>query len=196
MKKRFCRVMRMLIWIQFGPKWRQRQKAQISLPFKCAFIRSLINKDSQTSLKNSSLNAIKNIILDKKEVQNAYARQGQQAELKPLSGSSYTPLSYGIPYSQQDYFELMDWTGRVIRSDKRGSSDDQLSPILKRLGIESESWIESVTQFQKHFFDVAETMISLNEYQAKQNQRREKQKMGASPIEWIKGKSVSLSLYG
>ena len=138
----------------------------------------------------------KKYFLDEKEDQNPDRKYDQQAELKPLSGGSHTPLSYGIPYSQQDYFELVDWTGRVIRSDKRGAIDDQLPPILKRLGIESESWIESVTRFQKHFFDVAGTMTSLNEYQQKINQRREKQKEGVAPIEWIKGKSASLRLYG
>jgi hypothetical protein len=34
----------------------------------------------------------------------------------------------------------MDWSGRLIREDKRGAIDAALPPILKRLGIESESW--------------------------------------------------------
>ena len=134
--------------------------------------------------------------LDKKESKKSDNKIDKLADLKPLCGGSHTPLSYGIPYSQQDYFALVDWTGRVIRSDKRGAIDDNLPPILKRLGIESESWIESVTQFQKHFFDVAGTMTSLNAYKQKQNLRREKQKEGAAPIEWIKGKAASMRLYG
>ncbi|MBV1872432.1 MAG: hypothetical protein KUG83_07780 [Gammaproteobacteria bacterium] len=32
----------------------------------------------------------------------------QQASLKTLDGSSHTPLSEGIPYTRQDYFELVD----------------------------------------------------------------------------------------
>ncbi|MBV1916149.1 MAG: hypothetical protein KUG72_12235 [Pseudomonadales bacterium] len=138
----------------------------------------------------------KNYFLDKTEEQNLDGEYDQQAELKPLCGSSHTPLSDGIPYNQQDYFELVDWTGRAIREDKRGVIDDRLPSILTRMGIESENWIESVTRFQKHFFDVAGTMTSLNEYQQKQNQRREQQKEGAAPIEWIKGKSACARLYG
>ena len=120
----------------------------------------------------------------------------QQASLKILDGSSHTPLSEGIPYTRQDYFELVDWTGRVLRADKRGAIDESQAPILKRLGIDEESWIESVTHFQHHFFDVAGSVTSLERYQKAQNQRREKQIASLPPIERLKGKSASLKLYG
>ena len=58
----------------------------------------------------------------------------QQASLKILDGSSHTPLSEGIPYTRQDCFELVDWTGRALRADKRGVIDESQAPILKRLG--------------------------------------------------------------
>jgi REP element-mobilizing transposase RayT len=45
-----------------------------------------------------------------------------------------------IPYTFRDYLALVDWSGRLIRKDKRGAIDATLPPILKRLGIESESW--------------------------------------------------------
>ena len=45
-----------------------------------------------------------------------------------------------IPYTLRDYLALVDWSGRLIREDKRGAIDSGLPPILKRLGIESESW--------------------------------------------------------
>ena len=33
-------------------------------------------------------------------------------------------LSNEIPYHYRDYIELVDWTGRAIRADKRGGIDD------------------------------------------------------------------------
>ena len=47
----------------------------------------------------------------------------KQAPLKPLNGSSFAPLSEGIPFTRQDYFELVDWTGRFLQEDKRGVID-------------------------------------------------------------------------
>src|SRR5690606_21023107 len=38
-----------------------------------------------------------------------------------------------IPYTLRDYVALVDWSGRLIREDKRGAIDSGLPPILKRL---------------------------------------------------------------
>ncbi|MFT6034252.1 MAG: hypothetical protein ACI854_002798 [Arenicella sp.] len=44
----------------------------------------------------------------------------------------------GIPFKLVDYLELVDWTGRILRGDKRGRSENVLPPILKRLSLGSE----------------------------------------------------------
>jgi REP element-mobilizing transposase RayT len=48
--------------------------------------------------------------------------------------------SIAIPYSSQDYLQLLDWSGRAIRQDKRGHIDARLPPILSRLIIDREAW--------------------------------------------------------
>jgi REP element-mobilizing transposase RayT len=45
-----------------------------------------------------------------------------------------------IPYRFRDYLELVDWTGRTIRTDKRGSIDNCLPPIMHRLNINADAW--------------------------------------------------------
>ena len=35
---------------------------------------------------------------------------------------------------QQDYLNLLDWTGRVVRQDKRGAIPEHYPTILERLG--------------------------------------------------------------
>jgi hypothetical protein len=43
----------------------------------------------------------------------------------------------GIPFRLKDYVELVDWTGRIIREDKRGHIASDLPPIIKRMGLDS-----------------------------------------------------------
>lgn len=58
--------------------------------------------------------------------------------LKPFRGQQADQST--IPYGLGDYLELIDWTGRTIRTDKRGSIDDRLPPIMQRLNIDAEAW--------------------------------------------------------
>ncbi len=46
-----------------------------------------------------------------------------------------------IPFTLTDYLELVDWTGRAIREDKRGHIPAQLPPILERLRIDPAHWV-------------------------------------------------------
>ena len=50
-----------------------------------------------------------------------------------------------------EYLELLDWTGRQLRRDKRGSIPSHLAPILVRLGVDSEGWCDLVKKFGKLF---------------------------------------------
>jgi hypothetical protein len=59
----------------------------------------------------------------------------------------------GLPFHFSDYWELVDWTGRAIREDKRGYIPADVPSILTRLGVEAESWIETVRHFRRHFYD-------------------------------------------
>jgi len=54
-----------------------------------------------------------------------------------------------IPCSLEDYLELIDITGRIIRRDKRGVIAADCSPILQRLGIDAEAWLYIATNFER-----------------------------------------------
>ena len=54
----------------------------------------------------------------------------------------------GILFNFEEYLALVDWTGRIIRSDKRGHIDSTLPPILDRLQITPEQWRINTTQFE------------------------------------------------
>ena len=59
--------------------------------------------------------------------------------------------SKGIPFKLKDYIELVDWTGRIIRKDKRGAIDSTLPPILERIGLDAERWAILSTEFEERF---------------------------------------------
>ena len=54
--------------------------------------------------------------------------------------------SYGMMV--KDYLELVDWTGRIVRSDKRGSIDNTLPVIVNRLNITLDQWCQNASQFE------------------------------------------------
>jgi len=54
----------------------------------------------------------------------------------------------GILFDFEDYLNLVDWTGRIIRSDKRGHIEEYLPPILARLEISADQWRMNTTQFE------------------------------------------------
>jgi len=54
----------------------------------------------------------------------------------------------GIPCSLENYIELVDATGRIIRQDKRGAIEASLNPILDRLSIDADTWLHIATTFE------------------------------------------------
>ncbi|NCF36997.1 MAG: transposase [Gammaproteobacteria bacterium] len=54
----------------------------------------------------------------------------------------------GILFDFEEYLALVDWTGRNIRSDKRGHINSALPPILDRLQITFDQWRINTTQFE------------------------------------------------
>ncbi len=54
-----------------------------------------------------------------------------------------------IPFSLYDYLQLVDWTGRAIRDNKRGHIPSHLPPILQRLNIPTDEWLDNSQQFER-----------------------------------------------
>ena len=74
-----------------------------------------------------------------------------RASLKPLlhfDNNVSASRQAGIPFEFKEYLALVDWTGRIIRSDKRGYIESSLPPILDRLRITPEQWRINTTQFE------------------------------------------------
>jgi len=71
------------------------------------------------------------------------------APLMPFDATGTLP--WAIPFDLRDYLELLDWSGRIMRPDKRGSIDEQIPPILRRIGINPGLFIQCAGDFMYIF---------------------------------------------
>jgi len=77
--------------------------------------------------------------------------QPSHKELLPFMGSESHPGHDGIPFNLIDYLDLIDWTSRIVRSDKRGAIPPKAKTILERFSINDDAWLESVSHFEYRF---------------------------------------------
>ena len=68
--------------------------------------------------------------------------------LLPFENRLVNEHQTGILFNFEEYLALVDWTGRIIRNDKRGHIDNALPPILNRLQITPAQWRINTTQFE------------------------------------------------
>lgn len=105
--------------------------------------------------------------------------------LTPFIGNEHLSKQQtaGIQFSETDYFTLVDVTGRLIREDKRGYIPAELQPILRRLGINSENWLDSVQHFGRKYHVASGSVEKLQQMSAKLEQC------------WMQGLKTSQLLY-
>ncbi len=75
----------------------------------------------------------------------------QPNELLPFVGNPRQAMPKGLPFVLSEYLELVDWTGRSLRDDKRGSIPAHVPPILQRLRIEPNDWLHMTSRFELQF---------------------------------------------
>jgi REP element-mobilizing transposase RayT len=125
-------------------------------------IRAKMDKTPETA-KHTSI---------KKRIQAIKQHKPQPATLMPFAGNPRQDMPKGIAYRLQDYCELVDVTGRCIREDKAGHIESSQSPILERLGLDSDQWLTLSTEFEKHFCYAAGAELMMNEFKAHTNHKR------------------------
>jgi hypothetical protein len=64
----------------------------------------------------------------------------------------------------EEYFDLVDKSGRMTRSDKRGAIDAELAPILLRIGANPGAWLDTISRFGSNFRVAAGLVSSLREF--------------------------------
>lgn len=134
---------------------------------------SLLNlqRDAFTSLKTQvkSVNKLPQII---------------HQSLAKFDGPTHQSQQTGIPFHFADYLELIDWTGRAIRLDKKGYIDNQRPKLLHELGIASDAWLTSAKEFRRQYSGISGRWDSMCEFKKQHNSGK-----------WCKGKASSQALH-
>ena len=86
-------------------------------------------------------------------------------KLLPFTGNERRGQSpRGIPFPFKEYLELLDWTGRAIRDDKKGSIPKHIAPIMQRLNINEKEWLTNVQYFEHRFIKAIGPINALRQY--------------------------------
>ena len=59
-----------------------------------------------------------------------------------------------IPFRVRDYLELVDWTGRMVRVDKRGWIAETAPPVLEALQMDGAQWLGLSLSIQRRALQV------------------------------------------
>ena len=79
-----------------------------------------------------------------------------------------TPERRGImSISEEQYFDLVDRSGREMRAGKPGFINPDLAPILLRIGVNPEFWMDTVTRFDDIFHVAVGTHSSMKKFAEK-----------------------------
>ncbi len=102
--------------------------------------------------------------------------------LKPFSARQ-ADNDWAISFDYADYLELVDWTGRCCRDDKRGYIPSDSLPILDRLGIDKECWLKAMRPEGLKLSRAIGCFCKLKQYA---------ERVGCA---WVHGKTQSKRLY-
>jgi REP element-mobilizing transposase RayT len=111
-------------------------------PIRAGIADSLTNSD-HTSIKRRCEQA------EKAEQPNHRLQQGEG--LHPFAGNPRSDMPNGLPFRLTDYLELVGWTGRILRDDKRGAIPERTPQILQQLNIDPKHWCYLSQNFESQF---------------------------------------------
>jgi hypothetical protein len=69
-----------------------------------------------------------------------------------------------LQITESEYFDLVDRSGRILRSGKWGAIDPDLEPILLRMGANPQAWMDTISHFESRFRLAAGLLSSLRSF--------------------------------
>lgn len=88
-----------------------------------------------------------------------------------------------LPLSLSDYTELVYWTGRAIRTDKRGSIAPKTPSALNTIGLNETQWLSLALDVQALSLRAIGNLVALQQYTHSQGQQ------------WLSGQKYLAKLY-
>ena len=89
----------------------------------------------------------------------------------------------GIPFANEEYLALVNWTGKAIRDEKMAHIPPEIEPILERLNLDQAQWVSNVKYFESRFPRVVGALEIIYNYT---------QQIKAC---WVRGQSAVRQLY-
>jgi hypothetical protein len=89
--------------------------------------------------------------------------QQQTDGLHPFAGNPRHDMPNGLPFRLSDYLELVDWTSRILRADKRGSTPESTPKILQQLNIDPKHWCYLSQNFASQFKSLVGTLYHIKQ---------------------------------
>ncbi len=93
----------------------------------------------------------------------------QSGNLMPFRLQGQNP-EVALPYILHDYLELVDWSGRAVRVDKKGAISSDIPPILARLEIDSAEWLKTMS-WNNRFYRAVGRLESMKSYAREMGQK-------------------------
>ncbi len=91
--------------------------------------------------------------------------------LAPMAGDGV--VGFALPIRKTDYLNLVDWTGRQYRQDKRGKIDTAMPPIVRRLQRTSiRPWVDEMSHLTRHYCRAIGNAMALSDYREQLGQKR------------------------
>lgn len=92
-------------------------------------------------------------------------------QLLRLQSNTKNQKNAAIPYENKDYIELVEWTGRLIHPSKRGLISSDNPPMLQRLKISQDEWLELCQNFEDNFSSWIGNQASLEKLSTRRDKR-------------------------
>jgi REP element-mobilizing transposase RayT len=87
----------------------------------------------------------------------------QPTDLLSFAGNPINGMPKGLPFRLTDYLELVDWSGRILREDKRGAIPEHIPAILQRLQINAQNWCYLTRNFESRLKHLVGTAHSIRQ---------------------------------
>jgi REP element-mobilizing transposase RayT len=115
------------------------------------------------SLTNSDHTSIKRRCEQAAKAEQPNDPQQQTDGLHPFAGNFRSDMPNGLPFRLTDYLELVDWTGRILRDDKRGAIPESTPKILQQLNIDPKHWCYLSKNFESQFKSLVGTSYHIKQ---------------------------------
>ncbi len=108
------------------------------------------------------------------------------APLMPFGGNK--PVDYAIPFNYRDYCELVDYYGRAIMPNKKGSIPEKKPKLLDRLGLDVAQLQKNALELLEHFGDAVGKVEHLQQYSKNKGKNFVK---GVTVAKWLFDKQIA-----